>query len=193
MHKIVFATNNNHKLTEVKQILSERFNVIGLKDLGFVGDIPETGKTLDENALIKSKFVYNKYKMDCFSDDTGLEIEALSGRPGVYSARYAGKEGNAEKNIAKVLSELNNEQNRKACFRTIISLILNGKEYVFEGIVKGKIITDKKGRDGFGYDPIFQPDGYDITFAEMEADQKNSISHRGRAVRKLADFLNNLF
>jgi XTP/dITP diphosphohydrolase len=191
MKKIVFATNNLHKLQEVKEILQKNYEVLGLRDIGFVGDIPETGTTLAENASIKSKFVFDKFGLDCFSDDTGLEIDSLDGRPGVYSARYAGAEGNASRNIEKVLSELEGIKNRSARFITVVSLILGGKEYQFEGRVEGKIITTKNGKDGFGYDPIFIPDGFDLTFAEMPAALKNSISHRGKAIQKLANFLSN--
>ena len=190
MKKIVFSTNNQNKLQEVKEILKDNYEVFGLKDIGFTGDIPETGTTLAENASIKSKFVYDKYGMDCFSDDTGLEIDALEGKPGVYSARYAGEDGNAERNIEKVMTELTDCKNREAWFKTVVSLLLNGKEYLFEGKVEGKIIKEKRGADGFGYDPIFTPDGYENTFAEMPSELKNGISHRGRAVRKLVAFLN---
>lgn len=189
MDKIVFATNNAHKLEELRGLLKGKFEVVGLKDIGFGGDIPETGTTLEENASIKSRFVFERYNLDCFSDDTGLEIEALDGRPGVYSARYAGEDGDAEKNIIKVLAELKDKENRKARFRTVISLIKNGKEHQFEGVVDGHIINTKKGRTGFGYDPIFVPDGYGKTFAEMTAEEKNQISHRGRATKKLIGFL----
>ncbi len=190
MNKIIFSTNNRYKLEEVRQILKKKYEVLGLQDIGFDGDIPETGKTLEENALIKSRFVNEHFKVDCFSDDTGLEIDALGGRPGVYSARYAGEEGIAERNIEKVLAELEGVESRAARFKTIISLIINKEEYFFEGIVEGRIITERKGREGFGYDPIFVPDGYNQTFAEMAVDQKNEISHRGKAVDKLAKFLN---
>lgn len=190
MKKIVFSTNNQNKLREVREILKGRYEVLGLNDIGFTGDIPETGTTLAENASIKSKFVYDNYGMDCFSDDTGLEIDALEGRPGVYSARYAGEDGNAERNIEKVMTELTNTANRSARFKTVISLLLNGKEYLFEGKVEGKIIEEKRGIDGFGYDPVFIPDGYENTFAEMTSELKNKISHRGKAVRSLVTFLN---
>jgi XTP/dITP diphosphohydrolase len=192
MRQILFATNNRHKLEEVQHMLGDRFHVTGLKEAGYEGDIAETGTTLEENASIKSKFIFEELGMDCFSDDTGLEIEALNGRPGVYSARYAGEEGNAEKNMAKVLAELHGISNRKARFRTVVSLILDGKEYFFEGIVPGKIIRNKRGVKGFGYDPIFVPEGYDMTFAEMPSDLKNSISHRSRAMRLLAEFLGDI-
>lgn len=189
MKKIVFATNNQNKLREVREILNGKYRVFGLKDIGFDGDIPETGVTLAENASIKSKFVFDRFGMDCFSDDTGLEIDALAGRPGVYSARYAGEDGNSERNIEKILIELGTNNNRTARFKTVVSLLLGGKEFFFEGKAEGKIITEKHGKDGFGYDPVFIPDGFDLTFAEMTADQKNSISHRGIAIRKLVDFL----
>ncbi len=189
MRKIIFATNNKHKLEEVQQILAGSFEVLGLNEIGFAGDIPETGKTLEENASIKSKFVFKKFGMNCFSDDTGLEIEALNGRPGVYSARYAGEDGNAENNIAKILSELRGIENRKARFRTVVSLILDGKEHFFEGIANGQIIDEKRGGVGFGYDPVFVPDGYNHTFAEMSSELKNTISHRKKAMDKLVSFL----
>lgn len=187
--KIVFATNNIHKLAEVQQMLEAKYEVVGLKEIDFTGDIPETGETLEANASIKSKFVFEKYGLNCFSDDTGLEVDALGGRPGVYSARYAGESGNAEKNIEKLMQELEGIKNRKACFRTVVSLILDGKESFFEGVVYGEIIPEKRGGDGFGYDPVFAPDGYNETFAEMSASMKNTISHRARAVKKLLDFL----
>ena len=192
MHKILFATNNKHKLEEVQHILGNKYMVLGLKDIGFEDDIPETGSTLEANASIKSGFVYEKFGMDCFSDDTGLEIDALDGRPGVYSARYAGEPGNAEKNIEKILEELKNKQDREARFRTVISLILGGEEYFFEGIVSGRIIDEKRGGDGFGYDPVFIPEGFGETFAEMPAAEKNKISHRSIAVQKLGAYLKNI-
>lgn len=191
MKKIIFATNNQNKLFEIRNILSGKYEVVGLKDIGFERDIPETGKTLFENASIKSKFIFEKFKMDCFSDDTGLEIEALGGRPGVYSARYAGGENNSEKNIEKVLKELNLVSNRAAFFRTVISLLFNGKEYFFEGRVDGNIIFEKRGHSGFGYDPIFVPDGFNQTFAEMDIATKNLISHRAKATAQLIKFLEN--
>lgn len=189
MKRIVFATNNQHKLAEIRNILAGKFEVSGLKDIGFEGDIPETGTTLLENASIKSNFVYNKFKVDCFSDDTGLEIESLGGKPGVYSARYAGEEANAEKNIEKVLREMNNLHNRSACFKTVICLILDGKEYFFEGRIDGRIITERRGIAGFGYDPIFVPEGFNETFAEMNLNLKNQISHRSKATAKLINYL----
>jgi XTP/dITP diphosphohydrolase len=189
MRKIIFATNNKHKLREIRQITGNLINVSGLGDIGFEGDIPETGATLKENASIKSNFIFDRFHMDCFADDTGLEIEALDGRPGIFSARYAGGEGNAEKNIEKVLAELNGIKNRKARFITIISLIFGGKEHFFEGSIKGKIIDSKHGKGGFGYDPVFIPDRYYMTFAEMRPALKNKISHRAIATKKLIEFL----
>ncbi len=189
MRKIVFATNNQHKLLEIRSILKDNFEVLSLSDIGFFEDIPETGNTLSENASQKSHAIYDRFNIDCFSDDTGLEIEALDGRPGVYSARYAGENASYDDNVNKVLSELKGHENRRAAFSTVISLILDGKELQFEGRVAGQIIKDKRGADGFGYDPVFQPDGFGITFAEMDADTKNEISHRGKATEKLVAFL----
>lgn len=191
MKRIVFATNNQHKLNEIRNIIGTGIIVEGLMDIGFSGDIPETGITLKENASIKSWFVFNKFKVNCFSDDTGLEIESLDSRPGVYSARYAGDEGNAQKNIEKVLAEMSGIRKRTACFKTVISLIINGEEFFFEGKVDGNIILEIRGTTGFGYDPIFVPDGYNQTFAEMELVQKNKISHRAIATSKLVNFLKN--
>ena len=187
--KIVFATGNLNKLKEIKSAINS-FEIVGLKDLGITEELPETGTNLKENALQKAKYVYDKTGVNCFSDDTGLEIESLNNRPGVYSAMYAGSDCNAENNMRKVLSELKTFQNRKAEFKTVIALILNGKEYFFEGEVKGEILKEKKGSDGFGYDPIFKPNGYDETFAQMSIELKNKISHRGLAVKKLVAFLN---
>lgn len=189
--KLVFATNNKHKLAEIRQIVPKGYEVQGLEDIGCYSDIPETAETLEGNADLKSFYVYKNFKLNCFADDTGLEVEALGGRPGVYSARYAGEDGNAEKNIDKLLKELANTKNRKARFRTVISLIIDGHSHHFEGIVKGEIIEHRRGKDGFGYDPVFVPDGYAQSFAEMSADSKNSISHRGKATRKLINFLRN--
>ena len=187
--KIVFATGNPNKLKEIKSAINS-FEIIGLKDLGITEEIPETGTTLKENALQKAKYIYDKTGLDCFSDDTGLEIEALDNRPGVYSAMYAGEDCNAEANMQKVLKELYGFSNRKAKFKTVIALILNDKEYFFEGFVKGGILKEKRGTGGFGYDPIFNPNGYDETFAQMSIGLKNKISHRGIAVKKLVAFLN---
>ncbi len=186
--KIVFATGNPNKLKEIKSEINS-FEIIGLKDLGITEEIPETGDTLKKNALQKAKYVYDKTGLDCFSDDTGLEIEALNYRPGVYSAMYAGPDCNAENNMRKVLEELGEAPNRNAQFKTVIALILQGKEYFFEGLVSGEILKEKKGKDGFGYDPIFKPIGYKESFAEMSIAQKNEISHRGSAVKKLVKFL----
>ncbi len=186
--KIVFATGNPNKLKEIKSSI-KNFEIIGLKDLGITEEIPETGDTLKKNALQKAKYVYDKTGLDCFSDDTGLEIEALNYRPGVYSAMYAGPDCNAENNMRKVLEELGEAPNRNAQFKTVIALILQGKEYFFEGLVSGEILKEKKGKDGFGYDPIFRPIGYKESFAEISIAQKNEISHRGLAVKKLVKFL----
>ena len=188
--KIVFATNNQHKLSEIRQILGGRVEVLSLNDIGCNVDIPETGSTLEENALQKAQYVYDHYHIDCFADDTGLEVDALGGAPGVYSARYAGGEGHdSEANMTKLLNELGENNNRKARFRTVIALIQQGEVHEFEGIVNGQIIRERRGGEGFGYDPIFQPDGYDQTFAELGLDIKNQISHRARATRKFAEYL----
>lgn len=192
MKKIVFATNNKHKLDEICEILGARFDVVSLKDIGCDVDIPETGDTLEENALMKAEYVKQHFGMDCFADDTGLEVEALDGAPGVHSARYAeGTDHDSNANMEKLLRELGNNNNRKARFRTVIALLLNGETHRFEGIVNGRIAFEKHGTEGFGYDPIFVPDGYQHSFAELGMDVKNHISHRARAVARLADFLNN--
>ena len=188
MKKLIFATNNPNKLAEIKSSVKS-FEVVGLKQMGIHEDIAETGITLEENALIKSRYIYQKTGFSCFADDTGLEVDALDGKPGVYSARYAGEHATAEENMQKLLSEMESQKNRNACFRTVISLILNGEEYFFEGKVVGKILHQKKGDDGFGYDPIFKPNGYDQSFAQMALAKKNEISHRGLAVKKLINFL----
>ncbi len=225
--RIVFATNNQHKLSEIRQILGSRVEVLSLKDIGCNADIPETGSTLEENALQKAQYVYDNYHIDCFADDTGLEVDALAGAPGVYSARYAAmgsapfaapspsvvspspsvvspspsvavgcaaavpqpKGHDSEANMARLLRELGENDNRHARFRTVIALIQHGEVHEFEGIVNGEIIRERRGGEGFGYDPIFQPDGYDKTFAELGTDIKNQISHRARATAKLCDFL----
>ena len=190
MKRIVFATNNQHKLQEIRDILGSDYEVVSLKEIGCDVDIPETGNTLEENALQKAQYVYDHYHVSCFADDTGLEVEALDGAPGVYSARYAGGEGHdAQANMLKLLHELEGKENRKAQFRTAISLILDGKEYLFEGVIKGEIIREKRGDSGFGYDPVFKPEGYERTFAELGNDIKNKISHRALAVQKLCEFL----
>lgn len=188
--KLVFATNNAHKLEEVAAILGDQVELLSLNDIGCQTDIPETAETLEGNALLKSSYIYKNYHLDCFADDTGLEVKALNGAPGVYSARYAGGEGHdAQANMLKLLHELDGKENRKAQFRTAISLILDGKEYLFEGVIKGEIIKEKRGDSGFGYDPVFMPEGYDRTFAELGNDIKNQISHRALAVQKLCEFL----
>ena len=188
--KLVFATNNAHKLEEVAAILGDQVELLSLNDIGCLADIPETAETLEGNALLKSSYIYKNYHLDCFADDTGLEVKALNGAPGVYSARYAGGEGHdAQANMLKLLHELDGKENRKAQFRTAISLILDGKEYLFEGVIKGEIIKEKRGDSGFGYDPVFMPEGYDRTFAELGNDIKNQISHRALAVQKLCEFL----
>lgn len=188
--KLVFATNNAHKLEEISSILGDKIELLSLKDIGCHEDIPETADTLEGNALLKSSFIYRNYGLNSFGDDTGLEVEALGGAPGVYSARYAGGEGHdSQANMRKLLRELEGVENRKARFRTVISLILDGKEYLFEGIINGEIIKEKRGGSGFGYDPIFKPEGYEQTFAELGAGVKNEISHRALAVKKLAQFL----
>ena len=192
MKKIVFATNNLNKLRELRSAVKD-FDIIGLKDLNITEDIPETGNSLKDNALQKAKYIYEKTGLDCFADDTGLEIEALDGRPGVYSARYAGPDCDSEENMNKVLNELRSSKNRTAAFSTVISLIIEGDEYFFEGKVEGEILKEKQGIDGFGYDPIFRPFGYDQSFAEMSLELKNKISHRGLAVDKLIKFLKNKF
>jgi XTP/dITP diphosphohydrolase len=188
MKKIVFATNNAHKLAEVRAVLKDFAEVISLADIGCTDDIPETGTTLEENAILKAKYINNKFGLDCFADDTGLEVDALDGAPGVFSARYAGTEQNAAANMKKLLENLTNVKNRKACFKTVIALIQNEQIYSFEGQIEGYIIDKPRGEAGFGYDPIFIPEGYNLTFAEMGADEKNRISHRAKAVRKLTEF-----
>ena len=188
MKKLIFATNNSNKLAEIKSAV-KTFEVVGLKEMGIVEDIAETGTTLEENALIKSQYIFQKTGLNCFADDTGLEVKALNGRPGVHSARYAGPNCSAVDNMYKLLNELENHDDRSASFRTVISLILNGEKYYFEGEVMGDILSQKKGVDGFGYDPIFRPKGFSASFAEMSMIQKNEISHRGIAVKKLIQFL----
>ena len=190
--KIVFATNNKHKLQEIREILGEGFDVVSLAEIGCHDDIPENGLTLKENAFAKAKYVFDKYGLDCFADDTGLEVEALNNAPGVYSARYAGPGHDSEANMKKLLHEMEGKENRKARFRTVIALVWNGKTYTFEGIVNGTITTAKRGENGFGYDPIFIPEGYEQTFAELGNDIKNQISHRAKAVEKLDEFLTQL-
>ena len=195
--KIVFATNNKHKLQEIREILGPNFEIVSLADIGCYEDIPETGNTLEENAHQKAEYIFDHYHIDCFADDTGLEVDVLGGNPGVHSARYAeGTDHDSNANMDKLLSELGDATNRKARFRTVISLItmegdnpLCSREYQFEGEVCGHIDTEKHGTEGFGYDPLFIPDGYDKSFAELGEDIKNQISHRARAVAKLAEHL----
>ncbi|MBQ3622239.1 MAG: non-canonical purine NTP diphosphatase [Bacteroidaceae bacterium] len=187
--KLVFATNNKHKLDEVRSILGDRVEVLSLNDINCHDDIPETAETLQGNALIKARYIYNKYGIDCFADDTGLEVDALNGEPGVYSARYAGEQHCSEDNMNKLLQNLTGKTNRNAQFRTVIALIINGEETLFDGIVKGTISKEKTGDSGFGYDPIFVPEGHTESFAQMDSKQKNKISHRYRAVVKLCDYL----
>ena len=190
--ELVFATNNAHKLEEVRQILGNRFKVLSLNDINCHEDIPETADTFQENALQKARYVKEHYGYDCFADDTGLEVKALNGAPGVHSARYAGNH-DSEANMTKLLAELKEKTDRSAQFRTVIALLLNGQEVLFEGIVTGRIATERRyGDGGFGYDPLFIPDGYTETFSQMSSESKNLISHRGRAVRKLADYLKGL-
>lgn len=187
--KLVVATNNAHKLEEISAILGTEMELLSLKDIQCEADIPETADTLEGNARQKARYIYENYQMDCFADDTGLEVESLNGAPGVFSARYAGDGHDSEANMQKLLHELEGKENRKAQFRTAICLIMEGKEYLFEGIVKGEIIEEKRGGAGFGYDPIFVPEGFDKTFAELGNDIKNTISHRALAVEKLCRFL----
>ena len=187
--KLVFATHNEHKLREVQQLLPNSVELISLTTIGCHDEIPETAKTLEGNAQLKANHVTSKYGLACFADDTGLEVAALNGAPGVYSARYAGGERSAEANMQKLLNELAPHTNRSAQFRTAIALNLNGKQYQFEGVCKGEILHQKQGTEGFGYDPIFKPEGYDRSFAEMTMEEKGAISHRGRAIRKLVSFL----
>jgi XTP/dITP diphosphohydrolase len=190
--KLVFATNNEHKLKEVQQILGDQFELMSLADLGCEEEIPETGPTLETNASEKAWYIYNRYGVNCFADDTGLEVEALGGEPGVYSARYAGPQRNATDNIQKLLMVMDKINNRNARFRTVISLIIDGVETQFEGVVNGSLLHSLTGTAGFGYDPIFQPEGFDHSFAQMDLVQKNKISHRGRAINHLVEYLNEL-
>lgn len=190
MKKLVFATHNLHKLEEIREILKNH-EVVGLPDIGCHEDIVEDADNLQGNAKIKADFVTNNFHLDCFADDTGLEVEALGGAPGVYSARYAGEGCSYHDNVVKLLDAMKGFENRKARFRTVIALNLNGEQHFFEGIVNGKILTEEHGEGGFGYDPIFQPDGYEESFAEMGIEVKNQISHRGRATAKLVEFLEN--
>ncbi len=189
--ELIIATNNTHKVKEIRAALSDEFKILSLEEVGICEEIPEDQDTLEGNALQKARFIYEKYGRNCFADDTGLEVEALNGAPGVYSARYAGASCNAEDNMDKLLSELSGAANRSAQFRTVVALIIDGEEYLFEGKVEGEILKARQGKKGFGYDPIFRPKGYKDSFAVMPLEIKNSISHRGRAIRSLAAFLEN--
>ena len=187
--KFVFATNNAHKLEEVTAILGNKIELLSMKDINCHADIPETADTLEGNALLKARYIFENYQLDCFADDTGLEVEALNGAPGVYSTRYAGDAHNSEANMKKLLQDMEGIENRKAQFRTVFALIINGKEHLFEGIVKGEITKHRHGTSGFGYDPVFIPEGYTQTYAEMGNELKNKISHRALATNKLCNFL----
>ncbi len=187
--KLVFATNNKNKLRELQALLGNRFELLSLDDIGCFEDIPEEQPTLEGNSRQKAYHIYDKYGISCFADDTGLEIEALNGNPGVFSARYAGEEKDSNANMDKVLDQLKEINNRNARFKTVITLVIDGREKTFEGIVEGEIAKEKRGKAGFGYDPVFIPNGYNITFAEMNLEEKNKISHRGKAVEKLVNFL----
>ena len=190
--KIVFASNNKNKILEIQSMLPESIQIVSLESIGCLEEIPETSETIEGNAILKANYVTQKYGFDCFADDTGLEVEALNDEPGVYSARYAGEQRNADDNMNKLLDELADKTNRTAQFKTVIALNLNGKQYLFEGIASGEIITDKVGLGGFGYDPIFKPTNYDETFAQLSLDIKNKISHRGKATKALLEFLQNI-
>jgi XTP/dITP diphosphohydrolase len=187
--KLVFATNNKNKLKEVQAMLTN-FEIVSLADINCFDDIPETANTLEGNAILKANYITEKFGLNCFADDTGLEVEALNNEPGVYSARYASEDNNADANMDKLLTKLGDKKNRKAQFRTAIALNINQKQFIFEGICKGKILKQKQGTSGFGYDPIFMPKGFDKSFAEMELNEKGIISHRGKAIQKLVNFLN---
>jgi len=190
--ELIFASNNKHKLDEIRASVKSNHTIISLSEIGCTDEIPEDYPDLVGNALQKARYIFSKYQKNCFADDTGLEIEGLDGRPGVYSARYAGEHCSFEDNMNKVLHEMQDISNRKACFKTVIALILNNKEYIFEGKVDGIILKERQGEEGFGYDPIFLPDGFSKSFAQMSLEEKNVISHRGRALAKLIDFLNTL-
>lgn len=190
--KLVFASNNQNKIAEIKAMLPKSIELLSLEEIGCTEDIPETAKTIEGNAILKANYVTEKYGYNCFADDTGLEVEALNGEPGVYSARYVGEIKNADANMDKLLHNLKNKTNRNAQFKTIITLNISNKQQLFEGIIKGRIIDKKKGNKGFGYDPIFVPDGFEQTFAEMEMSEKAKLSHRGIATQKLVSFLQNL-
>lgn len=187
--KLVFATNNKNKILEVQQMLPSTIEIISLESIGCFEEIPETAATIEENAIMKANYVTKKYGYDCFADDTGLEVEALNGEPGVFSARYAGEQRNSDDNMNKLLDALSNEPNKNAQFKTVIALNLNGKQHLFTGIARGEIALEKTGNQGFGYDPIFRPEGYEITFAQLSLEEKGVISHRGKATKQLINFL----
>lgn len=187
--KLVFASNNKNKIAEIQSMLPESIEILSLEDINCLEDIPETADTIEGNAILKADYVTQKYGYDCFADDTGLEVTTLNGEPGVYSARYAGEQKNADDNMNKLLDALKNEENRSAQFKTVITLNLNGKQYLFTGIAKGEITLTKTGTNGFGYDPIFKPENFNKTFAELPLETKNTIGHRGKAVKQLIDFL----
>jgi XTP/dITP diphosphohydrolase len=189
--KLVFATNNKNKILEVQQMLPSTIEIISLESIGCFEEIPETADTIEENAIMKADYVTQKYGYDCFADDTGLEIEVLNGEPGVFSARYAGEQRNSDDNMNKVLEALSNENNRNAQFKTVIALNLGGKKHLFTGIARGEITIEKTGNQGFGYDPIFKPSGFDVTFAQLSLEEKGAISHRGKATEQLIAFLKN--
>jgi XTP/dITP diphosphohydrolase len=190
--KLVMATANQNKIKEIKKKLGEAYQFLSLPDIGCTEDIPETQPTIEGNALQKARYVYEKYGYNCFAEDTGLEIEALGGRPGVKTARYAGEDKNDTNNINKVLGELEGQANRNARFKTVVALIIDGEEHLFEGLAPGSITTEPIGEDGFGYDPVFQPEGYEITYAQMDMQEKNKISHRAKAIAKLKEYLDQL-
>ncbi|QLC65438.1 non-canonical purine NTP diphosphatase [Flavobacterium sp. LPB0248] len=187
--KLVFASNNKNKIAEIQSMLPDSIKILSLEDINCLEDIPETADTIEGNAILKADYVTQKYGYDCFADDTGLEVNALNGEPGVYSARYAGEQKNADDNMNKLLDALKNEENRSAQFKTVITLNLNGKQYLFTGIAKGEITLTKTGTNGFGYDPIFKPENFNETFSELPLETKNTIGHRGKAVKQLIDFL----
>lgn len=190
--ELVFATSNQHKIKEIQSLIPGTIKLLSLPEIGCYEEVPETQPTIEGNASQKAYYVFDKYQYNCFADDTGLEIDALGGRPGVLSARYAGEEKNADANMDKILTELKGKASRSARFKTVISLVIDGKEKQFEGIVSGSILNEKRGNRGFGYDPVFQPEGYDHSFAEMSLTEKNKISHRAQAVNKLVEYLNSL-
>ncbi len=192
MKKIIFATHNKHKLQEVQTILETDYEVIGLDSLNFFEEIEETGTTFEQNAQLKAEIIFNKFQIDCFADDSGLEIEALNGEPSIFSARYAGEPSNSEKNMQKVLAKMQNISNRKAKFRTVIAYKTAEKVHFFEGIIEGEILTEKRGEGGFGYDPIFMPKGYNKSFAELSSEEKNKISHRSIAIKKFINHIKTL-